>query len=54
MAMCMKIQEWRDLAHPRDSAKLARERVLGANHTYTGWGYEYESICPGDPIWRLR
>ncbi|KAJ7528070.1 hypothetical protein O6H91_16G082300 [Diphasiastrum complanatum] len=48
------IDEWRDVAHVRDSRKLARSRTLGLNRMYTGFGLEYELASPHDPLIRLR
>ncbi|BBN19319.1 hypothetical protein MPTK1_8g09650 [Marchantia polymorpha subsp. ruderalis] len=48
------INEWRDIGHNRESAKLARPRTLGAGRPYTGFGAEYDISSSADPLNRLR
>ncbi|OAY74593.1 Armadillo repeat-containing protein LFR, partial [Ananas comosus] len=42
------IDDWRDIALPRDFTKPARVRTLGANSTVTGFGYEYDTTSSTD------
>eukprot|EP00252_Welwitschia_mirabilis_P022064 TRINITY_DN5848_c0_g1_i1.p1 TRINITY_DN5848_c0_g1~~TRINITY_DN5848_c0_g1_i1.p1 ORF type:complete len:483 (+),score=107.14 TRINITY_DN5848_c0_g1_i1:37-1449(+) len=53
-ALLQVVDDWRDIAHPRESAKLARPRLLGANCPYTGFGFEYEITSANDPLSRVR
>lgn len=53
-ALLQVVDDWRDIAHPREATKLARPRVLGANCVFTGFGSEYEITSPNDPLSRIR
>eukprot|EP01018_Ginkgo_biloba_P001227 Gb_12706 [translate_table: standard] len=53
-ALLQVVDDWRDVAHARESAKLARPRLLGANCVFTGFGFEYEMASPNDPLSRVR
>lgn len=44
----LQIDDWRDIALPRDFTKPARVRTLGANSTVTGFGYEYDTTSSTD------
>lgn len=45
--MCQQIDDWRDIALPRDYKKQTRTRTLGANRVVTGFGNEFEATnCP--------
>ncbi|RWW25998.1 hypothetical protein GW17_00009641 [Ensete ventricosum] len=37
------VDDWRDIAFPRDYTKLARVRTLGVNSVVTGFGNEFEA-----------
>ncbi|KAJ0975607.1 hypothetical protein J5N97_017572 [Dioscorea zingiberensis] len=41
-ALLQIIDDWRDIAVPKEYAKRPRTRLLGANTVVTGFGYEYE------------
>ncbi|XP_020107225.1 armadillo repeat-containing protein LFR isoform X1 [Ananas comosus] len=47
-ALLQVIDDWRDIALPRDFTKPARVRTLGANSTVTGFGYEYDTTSSTD------
>lgn len=53
-ALLQVVDDWRDIAHPREAAKMAMPRVLGANRAFTGFGSEYEITSPNDPLSRIR
>lgn len=40
----MQIDDWRDIALPRDLVKKQRVRTLGANSSVTGFGNEFEAL----------
>jgi hypothetical protein len=44
------VDDWRDIAHPREAAKMTRPRVLGTNCVFIGFGSEYEITSPNDPL----
>lgn len=45
-----QIDDWRDIALPRDFTKPARVRTLGANSVVTGFGNEYEALSRTDAL----
>ena len=49
-----KVDDWRDIALPKDHTKPSRVRLLGANSVVTGFGNEYEAMGPNDGFSRLR
>ncbi|CAM6085119.1 unnamed protein product [Calypogeia fissa] len=53
-ALLHVVNEWRDIAHTRDTVKLGRPRTLGAGRPFTGFGIEAESFSLDDPIHRIR
>ncbi|KAH9300091.1 hypothetical protein KI387_011674, partial [Taxus chinensis] len=53
-ALLQVIDDWRDIARPRMSAKLARPRLLGINSVFSGFGFEFETTNPNDPLSRVR
>jgi hypothetical protein len=53
-ALLHVVNEWRDIAHIRETAKFARPRTLGAGRPFTGFGIESDAISPDDPIHRIR
>lgn len=53
-ALLNVVEEWRNISNPRESGKLLRRRLLGANCIFSGFGFEYETTNPNDPLVRLR
>ncbi|KAG1361844.1 armadillo repeat-containing protein LFR [Cocos nucifera] len=49
-ALLQVIDDWRDIALPRDFTKPARVRTLGANSVVTGFGNEYEALSSTDAL----
>ncbi|KAH7858791.1 hypothetical protein Vadar_028102 [Vaccinium darrowii] len=49
-ALLQVIDDWRDIAKPRDFLRAPRVRLLGANSDVTGFGNEYESLNSNDAI----
>ncbi|XP_023540658.1 armadillo repeat-containing protein LFR-like [Cucurbita pepo subsp. pepo] len=43
-ALLQVIDDWRDIALPKDLVKKARIRTLGVNSSVTGFGNEYEAL----------
>lgn len=43
-ALLQVIDDWRDIAHPRDLAKKPRVRTLGSNSSVTGFGNDFEAL----------
>lgn len=39
-----QIDDWRDIALPKELRKGQRTRTLGANSVITGFGNEYEAL----------
>ena len=39
-----QIDDWRDIALPKDLLKAPRVRTLGANSFVTGFGNEFEAL----------
>lgn len=39
-----QIDDWRDIALPKELAKAPRARLLGANSLVTGFGNEFEAL----------
>ena len=46
MMLCyiFQIDDWRDIALPKDHVKKQRVRTLGANSYITGFGNEFEAL----------
>lgn len=44
----LQIDDWRDIALPKDLAKNRRVRLLGANAIVTGFGSEYEALASSE------
>ncbi|CAL9125453.1 unnamed protein product [Musa acuminata var. zebrina] len=47
-ALLQVVDDWRDIAFPRDYTKLARVRTLGVNSVVTGFGNEFEATSSLD------
>ncbi|XP_010274240.1 PREDICTED: armadillo repeat-containing protein LFR-like [Nelumbo nucifera] len=47
-ALLQVIDDWRDIALPKELAKAPRFRLLGANSVVSGFGNEYEALCSND------
>lgn len=45
-----QIDDWRDIALPKELAKAPRARLLGANSFVTGFGNEYEALGSNDVL----
>ncbi|KAL6970495.1 hypothetical protein U1Q18_048766 [Sarracenia purpurea var. burkii] len=43
-ALLQVIDDWRDIAQPRELVRTPRVRLLGANSVVTGFGKEYEAL----------
>lgn len=52
-ALLQVVDDWRDIALPKDYTKPSRIRLLGANSVVTGFGNEYEAMGPNDGFSRL-
>ncbi|XP_047334328.1 armadillo repeat-containing protein LFR [Impatiens glandulifera] len=48
-ALLQVIDDWRDIALPKELVKAPRVRSLGGNSTVTGFGHEYEALSSKDP-----
>lgn len=49
-ALLQVIDDWRDIALPKELAKAPRARLLGANSFVTGFGNEYEALGSNDVL----
>ncbi|XP_011027404.1 PREDICTED: armadillo repeat-containing protein LFR isoform X2 [Populus euphratica] len=49
-ALLQVIDDWRDIALPRELQKTRRVRTLGSNSLVTGFGYEYEALGSNDNV----
>uniref|UniRef100_A0A5B7AQ30 Putative armadillo repeat-containing protein LFR n=1 Tax=Davidia involucrata TaxID=16924 RepID=A0A5B7AQ30_DAVIN len=49
-ALLQVIDDWRDIALPKELIKTPRVRLLGANSVVTGFGNEYKALSPNDPV----
>ncbi|KAK9288978.1 hypothetical protein L1049_017449 [Liquidambar formosana] len=49
-ALLQVIDDWRDVALPKELAKTPRVRLLGANSVATGFGNEYEALGSNDTL----
>lgn len=49
-ALLQVIDDWRDVAPPRELTKTPRVRMLGANSVVTGFGKEYEALGLNDTL----
>ncbi|GAV69570.1 hypothetical protein CFOL_v3_13071 [Cephalotus follicularis] len=47
-ALLQVIDDWHDIALPKDLAKTSRARTLGVNSFVTGFGHEYEALGAND------
>ncbi|KNA06613.1 hypothetical protein SOVF_179340 isoform A [Spinacia oleracea] len=47
-ALLQIIDDWRDIALPKDISRNRRVRLLGANALVTGFGSEYEALASSD------
>ena len=45
-----QIDDWRDIALPKELAKTPRARLLGANSSVTGFGNESEALGSNDGL----
>lgn len=52
-ALLQIIDDWRDIALPKDLTKPPRVRLLGANSVVTGFGNEYDAMGPNDALFHL-
>jgi len=46
----LQIDDWRDIALPRELSRARRVRLLGANAPVTGFGNEYEALASSDGL----
>ena len=44
----LQIDDWRDIAVPRDFSRNRRVRLLGSNALVTGFGNEYDALASND------
>lgn len=44
MTLLKQIDDWRDIALPKELRKTPRNRTLGINSLVTGFGYAYEAL----------
>ncbi|KAL6007295.1 hypothetical protein ACLOJK_032792 [Asimina triloba] len=51
-ALLQVVDDWRDIALPKDTTKPPRIRSLGANSVVTGFGHEYEAMGSNDVLSR--
>ncbi|XP_058105439.1 armadillo repeat-containing protein LFR [Magnolia sinica] len=49
-ALLQVVDDWRDIAFPKDTTKPPRVRLLGENSVVTGFGNEYETKGPDHPL----
>ncbi|KDP40261.1 hypothetical protein JCGZ_02259 [Jatropha curcas] len=49
-ALLQVIDDWRDIALPKDLSKKPRVRTLGANSLVTGFGNGYEALGPNNTL----
>ncbi|KAM7466913.1 hypothetical protein LguiB_014475 [Lonicera macranthoides] len=49
-ALLQVIDDWRDIALPKELVKRARVRLLGANSVVTGFGNEYKALSSNDAV----
>lgn len=49
-ALLQVIDDWRDIALPKELQKTRRVRTLGSNSLVTGFGYEYEALGSNDNV----
>ncbi|CAK9157599.1 unnamed protein product [Ilex paraguariensis] len=49
-ALLLVIDDWRDIALPKELVKKQRVRLLGANSVVTGFGNEYEVLNSNDVV----
>ncbi|KAI5580291.1 hypothetical protein BDE02_08G145400 [Populus trichocarpa] len=49
-ALLQVIDDWRDIALPKELQKTRRARTLGSNSLVTGFGYEYEALGSNDNV----
>uniref|UniRef100_A0A7C8YMN8 SWI/SNF-like complex subunit BAF250 C-terminal domain-containing protein n=1 Tax=Opuntia streptacantha TaxID=393608 RepID=A0A7C8YMN8_OPUST len=49
-ALLQVIDDWRDIALPRELSRARRVRLLGANAPVTGFGNEYEALASSDGL----
>lgn len=47
-ALLQVIDDWRDIAVPKEHSRARRVRVLGANALVTGFGNEYDALASND------
>ncbi|XP_077245436.1 ARM repeat superfamily protein isoform X2 [Tasmannia lanceolata] len=52
-ALLQVIDDWRDIALPKDYTKPSRLRLLGVNSLVTGFGNAYEQMGPNDTLSHL-
>lgn len=45
-----QIDDWRDIALPKQRSNMPRIRTLGANSLVTGFGNEYEALGSNDTL----
>lgn len=48
-AKIWQIDDWRDIALPKDLTRGTRVRSLGANSSVTGFGSEYDALASIQP-----
>lgn len=48
------VDDWRNISNPRESGKLFKPRLYGSTCVFSGFGSEYETVSPNDPLVRLR
>ncbi|KAK2986077.1 hypothetical protein RJ640_011518 [Escallonia rubra] len=49
-ALLQVIDDWRDIALPKELVKTSRVRTLGANSVVTGFGNEYKALSSNDAV----
>ncbi|KAH7277647.1 hypothetical protein KP509_39G060900 [Ceratopteris richardii] len=48
------VDDWRNISNPKESGKLFKPRLFGSSCVFSGFGSEYETMSPHDPLVRLR
>ncbi|XP_031477552.1 armadillo repeat-containing protein LFR [Nymphaea colorata] len=49
-ALLQVVDDWRDVAYPKDALRPSRIRTLGANCVVSGFGFEYDALGSSDTV----
>lgn len=53
-SILVQVDDWRDIAYPKDASRPSRIRTLGANCVVSGFGFEYDALGSSDTVSSAR